>query len=332
MKFLIAMGPCETRDSFFTQKALAEIGQYGEIVFNETGKYALDKELLQEKIKDIDVLFSGWGTARVDADVLACANKLKIHAHTGGSVAPYISKEEYDRGVVVLSGNDLYAKSVAEGCLCYTLISLRRADEYMQAMRQGGWRPTPDVTLGLIGRKVGIAGYGAIAKYYVDLLRWFGVELYVQSNYITDAEVQRIGAKRASLTEIFSQCDIISLHAALNDEHRGMITAELISLIKEGALFVNTARAGLVDNDALVGALAKGRFKAVVDVYPEEPLEKESPLRSLPNVITFPHIAGPTFDMREKVIFELMADIRRVWNSEPVKNGIPYDHAIRMTV
>jgi phosphoglycerate dehydrogenase-like enzyme len=332
MKFLIAMGENETRDSFFTKPALDKLAQHGELVFNKTGKHALDKQDLIAHIKDIDVLFSGWGTARLDADVLAAANKLKIHAHTGGSLAPYVSKEEYDQGIVVLSGNDIYAKSVAEGCLAYTLIGLRRAYDYIDVMRKGGWRPTPDTTQGLIGKKVGIVGYGAISRYYVDLLKWFGVDLYVYSKYITEAELKRIGAKAASKEEIFSTCDVVSLHAALNDENRGQITKELITSIKDGALFVNTARAGLVDDAALLEELEKKRFSAVVDVYLEEPLVADSAYRTLDNVIAFPHIAGPTFDMRERVVFELLEDVLRVGRDEPVKMGIPYEYAIRMTM
>lgn len=332
MKFLVAMGECKTRDSFFTKRAIQELEKLGEVIFNDTGAFALDKQALIERIGGVDVLLSGWGTARVDADVLAHADRLKIHAHTGGSVAAFTSKEEYDRGIVVLSGNDVYAKSVAEGCLCYTLMALRRAEDYVNAMRQGGWRPASDHNKGLIGRKVGLVGYGAIAKYYAGLLQWFDVELSVYSKYVTDEELRRIGARRATKEEIFAQCEVISLHSAQNAENRGMITAPLLASIQEGALFVNTARAGLVDDDALLKELQTGRFQAVLDVYPKEPLAGDSPFRQLDNVLLFSHIAGPTFDMRERVVLELLQDVLRLERGEAPRNAIPYEYAIRMTV
>ena len=332
MKFLIAMGEGEIRASFFTPKALAALAQHGELVFNRTGQQALDKAALIEHLAGIDVLFSGWGTARVDADVLAAAPQLKVHAHTGGSLALYISQAEYAQGIVVLSGNELYAKSVAEGCLAYTLIGLRRAFDYIAVMRQGGWQPAPDHTQGLIGRSVGLIGYGAIARDYAELLRWFGVELYIHSHYISDEELVRVGAQRASAEQIFAGCDVISLHSALNDDTRGRVTRKLIESIKDGALFVNTARAGLVDDAALLDELRKQRFSAVVDVYLDEPLAAGSDYRSLPNVIAFPHIAGPTFDMRERVVLALLDDVLRVQRGEPVRMAIPFEHAIRMTV
>jgi phosphoglycerate dehydrogenase-like enzyme len=331
MKFLVALGAGEIRDSFFTKRAIAELEKVGEVVFNDTPEFALNKEKLIERIQGVDVLFSGWGTAAVDADVLAHADRLRIHAHSGGSVAPYISKAEYDRGVVVLSGNDLYARSVAEGCLCYTLMALRRVETYVGTMRSGGWRPTPDTNQGLIGRKVGLVGYGAIARYYAELLQWFDVELLIYSRHIADEELRRFGARQATKEEIFSTCDVISLHSALNDESRGMITADLLARIREGALFVNTARAGLVDSEALVRELQTGRFHAVLDVYDQEPLEADSPLRKLDNALLFPHVAGPTFDMREQVVLSLLEDVKRIDQGEQPRNEIPYEYAIRMT-
>lgn len=332
MKFLISMGAGEERDSFFTPMVIAEIEKYGEIIYNETGNRGLSKEELLRQIKDVDVLLSGWGTARVDEDILNAANCLKIHAHTGGSVASYVSKEEYERGIIILSGNDLFAQSVAEGCLCYTLTALRRTYDYICAIKDGGWRPKHDFTQGLIGKKVGIVGFGSIASYYIDLLRWFHPELLIYSKYITEEDAERLGAKKASLETIFETCDIISLHAALNEENMGMISHDLLKRIKPGALFVNTARAGLIEEEAFYEELKTKRFQAILDVYHAEPLPTDSVLREMDHVILMPHIAGPTFDMREKVVLHLLDDIREIQNNHPYKSGIPYEYAIRMTV
>ncbi|MDF2487338.1 MAG: hypothetical protein K0R46_3506, partial [Herbinix sp.] len=298
MKFLVTMGEGEVMSSFFTAKAKRELEKHAEVIYNKTGRFSLNKEELMKQIKGVDVLFTGWGAPRLDGDILDCANRLKIHAHTGGSVAPYVSKEEYDRGIVVLSGNAYYAKSVAEGCLAYTLAALRRLDQYADSMKSGGWRPEEDYNQGLIGKKVGIVGYGAIGRYYAELLKWFDVQLSIYSDYISDSELARVGARRASKEEIFSECDVISLHSALNDKNRGMITKNHFDLMKDGALFVNTARAGLVDNESMYLKLQEKRIYAVLDVYEEEPLPVQNKLRELTNVTLYPHIAGPTFDMR----------------------------------
>ena len=331
MKIYIAMGSGDVRDSFFTPAALEKVKELGEVRLFPESRLSCSKEELMREIGDAEVLFTGWSAPRVDQEVLNCAPNLKIHAHVGGSVAPYTSREEYDRGIHILSGNDLYARSVAEGCLTYTLAALRRVPEVVAVMKETGWRPDVEVDKGLIGKKVGLVGYGAIARYYAELLRWFQVELYVYSGHISDEELARIGARRASKEEIFAGCDVISLHSALNDANRGMITKDLVRLIKKGALFVNTARAGLMDTEAFMEELETGRFQSVLDVYDEEPLPMDSRYRRMPNVILFPHVGGPTFDMRELVVSSLAEDIKRISRGEQPYNAIPYEHAVRMT-
>ena len=332
MKCLVAVGDGEVKNSFFTPTARRELESLGEIIENDTGRPNFTKEELISRIREVDVVFTGWGTPRLDADVIDAAKNLKIHAHTGGTVASYISKEEYEKGIVVLSGNNLFAQSVAEGCLCYTLAALRRLNTYIDTMKTDGWQPTVHQTQGLIGKKVGLIGYGAIARNYARLLQWFSPELYICSDYITPDELKEINASAASAQQIFETCDIISFHAALNEQTKGLYTAELLQKIKDGALFVNTARAGLFDEQDLYHELQKGRFSAVLDVYHQEPLSQNSMLRTLPNVILTPHVAGPTFDMREKVVLQLVADIKLLQAGKVVDSQIPYDYAIRMTV
>lgn len=331
MNIYIAMGNTAVRDSFFTPNALEKVRELGDIRLFDGPELCCGKETLMKELEETEVLFTGWGAPRIDEEILAHARRLKIHAHVGGSVAPYISKEEYDRGIRVLSGNDLYAKSVAEGCLTYTLMALRQLPGVISFMQKEGWKPDVVMDNGLIGKKVGLVGYGAIARYYAELLKWFQVDLSVYSGHISEEELHRIGARRASKEEIFANCDVISLHSALNDANYGMITSDLIKLIKKDALFVNTARAGLIDSASLMAELETGRFRAVLDVYDEEPLPLDSPYRRMPNVMLLPHVAGPTSDMREVVVLSLAEDILKIDRGEPARHSIPYDYAIRMT-
>lgn len=262
---------------------------------------------------------------------MKAANRLKIHAHTGGTMATMICKEEYDRGVIVLSGNDLYAKSVAEGTLVYTLMALRKMYEDISSMKSGNWRRVPGNNSGLLQKKIGIVGYRAIAKYYIDLLKWFDPEILVASKHITEEEAKEKGIRISEKEEIFETCDVISLHGALNDENRNSITKDLLRRIKPGALFVNTARAGIVNETDLMEELRTKRFNAVLDVYHTEPLPADSELRLMDHVLVFPHMAGPTFDIREKVTLRLADDIKAILEGRPYEDEIPYEYAIRMT-
>lgn len=332
MKILLAIGEGEVRDSFFTPKVLEELKKLGEVVFNETGRQGFTKEELIENIKDIDIIITGWQSPAIDADVLKNANKLKIHAHTGGSVYSYTSKEEYEKGIVVLSGNDTFAKSVAEGCLCMTLNSLRRNEEAMQSMRDGKWRIHRSFNQGLYRKKVGIVGFGMISRYFVELLRWFEPEIYIYSNYLTEEKAQEYGGKKASLEQIFSECEVISLHSAWTKETEGMISQKLIKMMRDRAVLVNTARGIIIDEQALIEELQTGRISASLDVFSIEPLPKDSKLRTLKNVQLYPHVAGPTYDMREQVTFQLIDDIIKIQQGESTVGKISYEHAKRMSV
>jgi phosphoglycerate dehydrogenase-like enzyme len=333
VKCLVAMGRGPDRDSFFTPQAIAELRGLGELSFVDAGRTEGGREAFLRALPGTELLFTGWGSPRVDREALDAAPALSIHAHAGGSVAPFVSREEYERGVVVLTGNEIFARSVAEGCLAYTLVGLRRLSRYGDAVARGGWRPAIEGrSEGLCGKRVGLVGFGAIAEHYSRFLSPFGVELSIASRHVDPAHAAELGARVVGIEELFSECEVVSLHSALNSSTRGMIDSELLGSIPDGALFVNTARAGLVDGAALLREIGTGRFHAVLDVFDEEPLGADSPYRTLSNVTIFPHVAGPTHDVRERVVSALVEDVRRLRGGEGARRAVSWEHALRMTV
>ncbi|MFA7637630.1 MAG: NAD(P)-dependent oxidoreductase, partial [Monoglobales bacterium] len=228
------------------------------------------------------------------------------------------------------TGNYLFAKSVAEGCLAYTLCAMRELERYMNQIRAGGWNENWS-NRGLFGKKIGIVGFGEIAKNFVEMLKPFDMEILINSGHMTDEEAAELGAKKASKEEIFSTCDIVSLHMGLNEKTKGSITRELMSMLKPDALLVNTARGGVVDEDAMTELLAEGRFWAALDVFSEEPLPVNHKLRSLKNAILFPHLGGPTIDMREYIVCSFAKDIKAFEKGEPMANEIGAECVVRMS-
>jgi phosphoglycerate dehydrogenase-like enzyme len=330
MKIFITIPKGKTRDTFITDKAMAKLEELGEVTGNTTSEQ-LSVGQLCEAIKDVDVLISGWGTHKIDKSILDSAGKLKIIAHTGGTVADLVDEQVYQKGIKVLSGNNIYAKSVAEGCLCYTISALRRIEHYVNLVRTGGWHGDGFFNKGLFNKRVGLVGFGAIARYFAAMLHLFDTDIYVYSSHMTKEDENNFGVKKASLDDIFEKCDIVSLHSALTPQTKGMINKNLLSKIRPGALLVNTARGALIDEPELINQLKTGRFYAVLDVFANEPLPPDSPLRTLPNVLPVPHMAGPTVDMREQVVLSLADDIKNYIEGKSVENEIPYEHAVRMT-
>ena len=330
MKIFITMPNNDVAATFFTPRAMEALNALGEVTQNP-----LDHNLTVEEVLelggDADVLVAGWGTCRYSKADLEKFPNLKIIAYTAGSVAPVVTADAYETGVLVLGGNDCFAKSVAEGALCYTLAALRRMEHYMAVMREGGWKERVFSNRGLFGKRVGIVGFGAIAKHFVNMIRWYDLEVLIYSSHLSNEEAAQYGARTASLEEIFSSCDVISIHASAIPKNKGLVTRELMAMMQPDALLVNTARSMVVDEPAMIEMLLEGKFYAALDVYDKEPPLPDAPLRKCKNALLMPHQGGPTIDMREVIILELCKDIKRWEKGEPVQYEIPLEVAVRMT-
>ena len=145
------------------------------------------------------------------------------------------------------------------------------------------------------------------------------------------AFAEKMGLTYASLEEIFSTCRVVSLHTARNPETKHMIRAEHFAMLEDGAVFLNTARGEVIDEDALAAELKTGRIRAVLDVYQTEPLPADSPFVGLKNAMLFPHQCGPTYDRRDFVTQGLIDDVVAFFEGKAVKNEIFAEVARRMT-
>ena len=278
------------------------------------------------------VIITGWGHPMLDAETVE-GTGIRLIAHTGGSVGSLVSPEIYRRGIRVISGNRLYADSVAEGVLTYMLAALRRMPDYVDRMRSGGWGEAQDISEGLLDQTVGLVGVGAISLRLMRLLQMFRVKIKVFSRYPVDTEIlEKYRAEQVSLEEIFSTCKIVSLHSAMSESTRGMIGREHFDLLQDGALFVNTARGGIVREAEMTEALKEKRFRAVLDVYCQEPPGQDNPLRCLDNVYCMPHQAGPTRDRRALIARQLIDNIVKFRAGEEMELEISREYAGRMTV
>jgi phosphoglycerate dehydrogenase-like enzyme len=168
----------------------------------------------------------------------------------------------------------------------------------MSAMRRPGvWKDPRTETASLFGRRVGLHGFGLIARELIALLRPFGVEIEVCAPESDPALYAAYGARRtSSLEELFAGNDVVIELAPLNPETMGIVTERLLRLIPAGGVFINVGRGAVVDEEALLRVAREGRIQVGLDVYATEPLPADSGLRGLPNVALLPHLGGPTTD------------------------------------
>ena len=315
-------------DSFITPAVKAKLEAVAEIKYNETEK-PLGGEALKNALKDCDAVITGWGQPKISLDELGST---KIIVHTGGTVGGIVDMGVFDSDVTVLSGNAFYSESVAEGVISYMLFALRRMDFYSQMIKGGDWTWEAK-TEGLLGQSVGLISLGAISKKLIPMLRVFTDDIKVYSthpNPETAKELRFTYAK--SLDEIFKTCKIVSVHTAKNDDTFHMINKHHFDLLSDGALFINTSRGAVIDEAALCEALKENRFTAVLDVFESEPPKEDNPLLKLDNAILFPHMAGPTYDRRERITLALIDDMMRFFNGETPQNIVTKEVAKRMTV
>ena len=330
MKIHVLMPEGPVRDRFLPEDCFRALDGMGELLWNpSTVQYGAD--VLRAIVMDCDVVVTGWGCPLVGGDNLPEGARLSLVAHTGGSVASFVDRTTFARGVKVCAANEIFAKSVAEGTIAYMLASLRRIPFWADAVQRRRWNAFVDIgTRGLLDRTVGLIGFGAVARHLAPMLRAFDAAVKVHADHLTAAECAHYGIEKATLAEI-AACDVISLHNALTPETRGMIGEAFFDSVRDGALFVNTARGAIVDQRALGAALRTGRFSAVLDVFEEEPLPDDSPLRGLPNVILMPHLAGPTDDRQAICGRAMVGEIRRFGAGEALLFEIGRDAALRMT-
>lgn len=309
MKSLISVSRGETFRTFFNKENIELAESLGGAVWNEK-EHRMTPSEVSERIADCENYVTLWGSPRLDAEILKNAPNLKILTHLGGTVVPFVSDEMWERGIKVISANDYFAESVAEGTLAYILCALRDIPKYSSELKvEKKWRPEPWYTAGLMGKKIGIVSYGTIAKKLVKILAQFKVSMLVYDiKPLPEEDVEKYGLEAASLERIFEECDIISLHTPLFDATYHMVDTPLLSRIKDGALFVNTSRGGIVNQRSLEAELAKGRFRAVLDVFEEEPPKDDCALYGLDNVLMIPHMAGPTIDMRTYITRSLLLE------------------------
>lgn len=335
MNILVSIPQGDLFDSFIYKDTVERMRKMGNVVLNESNAHFTHEELC-EKIKGMDIVITGWGSPCIDADVLQYADSLKYVAHTGGSVANYVCEEVYKKGITVISGNEMYAESVAEGVIAYILSSLRMIPRFSHRLSYDKVWENQDLgrnyAKGLLDRTVGIVSYGTISKYIIPMLQPFHVKIKLYSRKTMPQEfLEKYNVEQVSLEEVFSTSDIITMQTAKNPQTIGMINKKHLSLIKDGALFVNTSRGPIVDEDDLIAEIEKDRIYVMLDVYNKEPLPQDSPLLGREKVLLMPHMAGPTIDRRDAITNALLTDIENHMAGKPLTLEIPWELAREMT-
>ncbi|MFD1626097.1 D-2-hydroxyacid dehydrogenase family protein [Azospirillum griseum] len=217
---------------------------------------------------------------------------LKLLVTTGARNNAIDLKACAARGIPV-SGTAMVGTPTAELTWGLILALAKRITVEEQALRAGRWQT--GITDGLAGRRLGLVGLGKLGTQVAKVGQAFGMEVAAWSPNLTDERAAAAGVTRLDKAELFASADVVSVHLVLSDRSRGVVDADSIARMKPTALLINTSRAGLVDEAALMAALRDRRIGgAGIDVFPVEPLPADSPWRDLPNTVLTPHLGYVT--------------------------------------
>ena len=331
LSILVTLPQGKVFDRHFTPQVLTRLEKLGDVRLNPLGRQYTPQEL-KDALRGVDVAITHWGTPCFSADVLQNADKLSLLAHGAGTVAYVASEALYDKNVRVTTANSVMARFVAEGVLGYFIMGLRGLDRAAAAMHGDLlWKTDAmiDSQRSLFGLEIGLIGFGAVARELTFLLAPFGCRVKVYDPFVSgEALAAYPGTQAASFEEALA-CPLVSVHAAKTPGTRHLIDARALSMLPDSAVFVNTSRGSLVDEDALVRELKSGRISAVLDVYETEPLPLNHPLRSCENALLLPHLAADC--AKAHMTNAIIDEIERFMRKEALTMEISREHFRGMT-
>jgi phosphoglycerate dehydrogenase-like enzyme len=275
----------------WTELFCRELRALGSLEIVENGQDLSEQDRL-EKMRQADVILGGWGSVVIPPDLAVHPGRVRYICSLTGSVKYFVSKAHVEAGLLVTNWGDAIALNVAEGAMCLLLATLKDLHAQILAVRNGKFALDAAHYGGsLEDLNVGVYGYGAIGRKFVELLVPFGCTIRCFDPFVKEFPPYVIPVE--SLETLFRESEAIAIHAGLNDGTKGTVTRELLALLPRHGVLINTARGDIVDQDALFDEVRSGRLRAGLDVlrHPEY-LEPENPIRQTENLIWTCHKIG----------------------------------------
>ncbi len=258
------------------------------------GRLATEEERVQQ-LKDAHAVVLVRERTRFGEREFSLLPSLKFISQTGGGIAHIDLPSATRHNIAVSVTRGSASTSTVELTLGLILSVNRKISEVDRGMHQGGWPAIAGRVLE--GKTVGVIGLGRIGREVARLVAAFGTRIVATGKTLTDQRAREAGAMRVSLDQLLQESDVVTVHVSLSPETRGLIGEREISLVNPGAVLINTSRGPIVSQSALMLALETGRLAgAGLDVYDEEPLPADHPLRRFDNVVLCSHRGYAAFE------------------------------------
>jgi D-3-phosphoglycerate dehydrogenase len=318
----------------FSEESLTRLGDAGITAVHES--WLESGELQDPELLGARLNYEGFDAVVVEADFLFAetfdaAPGLKLVGICRSATNQIDLEAATERGIAVINTPGRNASGVAELTLGLMLAAARRIAELDRYVRGRHWdspttpyREFRGTELG--GKTVGIIGLGAIGRRVADLCNAFGMNVIGHDPFVSPAQAAKVNVIWVELAALLETADFVTLHAPPADDGSFLLDAERITAMKSGAILVNTASAELVDETALVDALATGKLSAAgIDIFPTHPVDPSNPLLDLPNVVLTPHIGGATEDTILRHSAAITGDLIRFNRREKPVNMVNHE-------
>lgn len=300
------------------EEGLRLLERYGEVDVR-TG---LSEAELCRIIGDYDALLVRSST-RVTRKVLAAGHRLKVVARAGVGVDNIDVEAATECGVLVVNAPTANIVAAAEHTIALLMALARQVPEAHLSMRRGEWDRKRFVGTEVREKVLGLVGLGRVGSEVARRARGLEMHVVAYDPYVTQEYARKLGVTLLSLDELLARADFLSLHLPLTPETRELLNSRRLAQMKPGAFLINTSRGSVVDENALVAALDAGHLAgAALDVFAEEPLPPDHPLRRQPRVILTPHIGGSTAEAQARVARDTAEQVIAVLR------GMPAPHAV----
>ncbi len=280
------------------------------------------QEVIAEEKKKASALIIRSATKTTKEFLADCPNvKYIIRAGEGTDNIDKAYCEEV--GIKVSNTPGANNNSAAEHAVALAMTLLRKTAWANESMQTGTWDKASFTGNELWNKKIGVVGFGRIGQLFARRISGFEPEITYFDPFIAEHNIPYDNIKRTeNLEELFKNSDVISVHVPLNDHTRNLVNATLLSKMKKGAVLINAARGGIVNEVDLVTTLKEGNISAALDVFSTEPLKEKTELHGLSNLILTPHLGGSTEEAQVRVGEMAVNQIREFFNNNTLLNEV----------
>jgi phosphoglycerate dehydrogenase-like enzyme len=320
--------------SFFDENRKKRLDRFSRWMLVPDQKY--DAAVIS-RLAAAEALITTWDSPYLSVETMKRLPSVRIIVHCGGEVRKRFDRSLFKK-LVIANTPEPMAKPTAELGAAFLLYAARNVDHYRDALRKKANHVYDDVHLSgrtaesLLGREVGMIGFGRIGRALVEMLRGFDVRWRVYDPYASRKLVSGTSVQFDSLNQVLKRSTLLVVTAAATDRSRHLLNRESLAILQDGTVVINIARGSLIDLAALTREVKSGRLRCALDVTdPEEPLPINHPLRTLPGAIMTPHVGGGGRRTRGEMADAAMDELERCFRGEPVQHRVTPPMLSRMT-